>query len=68
KNYSLNELVELLNLKMSKRIKPKYVENNVSDYVDATLADTCKAKKELGFEAKISLSQGIEKLIEYYRT
>jgi len=67
KNYSLNELVALLNKKLGKKIKAGYVENKVRDYVDATLADTSKAKKELGFEAKVSLDAGIGKLIEYYK-
>ncbi|MFA5108768.1 MAG: NAD-dependent epimerase/dehydratase family protein [Candidatus Micrarchaeia archaeon] len=64
KNYSLNELMELLNKKLGKKIKAQYIENKVKDYVEETLADTTKAKKELGFEAKISLADGIERLIK----
>ena len=67
KNYSLNELVEILNSKLGKKISTKYIENKVRDYVDVTLADTTKAKDELGFEAGIALEQGIEKLINYYK-
>ncbi|MFH1306948.1 MAG: NAD-dependent epimerase/dehydratase family protein [Candidatus Micrarchaeota archaeon] len=64
KSYSLNKLIEILNRKLSTSIKPKYVENKIKNYVQDTLADTSKAKKELGFEAKISLEEGIEKLLK----
>jgi UDP-glucose 4-epimerase len=63
KSYSLNEVVAMLNAALKKNIKPTYIENKVKNYVAHTLADTTKAKKELGFEAKVSLEQGIAKLI-----
>ncbi len=63
KTYTLNQLVDILNKKLDTSIKPEYIENKVKNYVQITLADTTKAKKELGFEAKITLENGIEKLI-----
>ena len=61
KNYSLNEVIELLNKILGKNIKPKYIENPIKNYVVETLADTSKAEKELGFKAKIELEDGINK-------
>ncbi len=63
KSYTLNQMVKILNAKLRTRIKPLYVKNEIKNYVQATLADTSKAKKELGFVAEISLEQGIAKLI-----
>lgn len=67
KSYSLNQLVELLNKKLNKNIKPIYLENKIKNYVQHTLADTTKAKIELGFEASISLEEGLNKLISFYK-
>jgi len=66
KSITINEMIELLNKKLGKEIKPKYIENPIKNYVQKTLADTSKSEKELGFKAKINLSEGIDKLIEYY--
>ena len=63
KDYSLNELIDILNDALGKDIEPKYVENPIKNYVQNTKADTEKAKKELGFEYKYSLKEGIEKLL-----
>lgn len=63
KSCSLNELAALLNGKLGTSLKPVYVENRIKNYVQATLADTSKAKKELGFESKVSLEEGIARLI-----
>ncbi len=62
--YSLNELVSILNEILGTDIKPIYVKNSLKNYVYETLADTRKARQELGFEAKISLEEGIKKLIK----
>ncbi len=66
-NYSLNELVEKLNRFLGKNIKAKYVENPMAKtYVHETLADPSKAEKMIGFKTKVSLDEGIKKLIDYY--
>ena len=62
KNYSLNEAVEKLQKITGRKIKPKYIKMPVKNYVMVTQADTSKAKKELGFSAKINLDKGIELL------
>ena len=61
--HSLNELIYFLNQALGKNIKPSYQDNPLQNYVQHTQADITKAKKELGFTAKVSLKQGIEKLI-----
>ena len=66
KNYSLNQLVGILNKMLGKRIEARYVENPIKNYVCHTLADITKAKEVLGFEAKTSLEEGIRKIKPYY--
>jgi len=63
KNYSFNEVIKLLNKYLGKDIKPIYKPNPIKNYVYHTLADTTKAEKILGFEAKISLEEGIRNII-----
>lgn len=63
KCYSLNELVNTLNKILGTDIQPTYQKNLLQNYVQGTLADTSKAKEKLGFEAKVALRDGIEKII-----
>ncbi len=62
KNYSLNEAMEKLQKITGKNIDPKYIKMPVKNYVMTTLADPSKAKKEIGFEAKVGLDKGISLL------
>ncbi len=63
KSYSLNEVIKIINTQLKKDIKPTYIENNVKNYVAHTLADISKTKKELGFEAKVKLEEGIRNIL-----
>jgi UDP-glucose 4-epimerase len=63
RNYSFNEVIKIINKLLNKDIKPIYKPNPIKNYVYHTLADTTKAEKILGFKAKISLEEGIKKLI-----
>jgi UDP-glucose 4-epimerase len=63
---TINDMIAMLARKLGKDMKPKYVENKIKNYVQDTLADTNKAEKELGFRAKVSLDQGIDRLIKAY--
>ncbi len=67
KNKSSNEIVEVINRKLGKDIRPIYVSNPIKNYVYHTLADTTKARKTLKFEARVDLEEGIERTIDYYR-
>jgi UDP-glucose 4-epimerase len=66
RNTSLKEVVGILNQKLGASIEPKYEPNTIKNYVQHTLADTSKAEKELGFRARISLEDGIGRLIKHY--
>jgi UDP-glucose 4-epimerase len=61
-SYSLNEIAERIGTKI------RYVPVPFSNYVDATMADTTKAEKFLGFKARISLNDGLQQLNDYYHT
>ncbi len=63
---SFNEVVNILNRVLGKKIKPQYKQNPIKNYVADTQADTTKAKKILGFEAKTTLEEGAKKLLEFY--
>lgn len=67
KNFSLNELVDLLNRMLGKNVKPKYIEMPVKNYVHETLADTAKSEKKLGFRARVTLEEGLRLINEYYK-
>ncbi len=64
KSVSINKMIGMLNEALKKEVEPEYVENPIENYVKKTLADTEKAEKLLGFKAKISLREGIKKLVE----
>jgi len=57
KNYTVNEMAALLGTKV------RYADNPLPNYVQRTLADTTKARKVLGFEAKVSLEEGLKRLV-----
>jgi UDP-glucose 4-epimerase len=63
KNYSFNEVINLLDKYLGKNIKPIYKPNPIKNYVYHTLADTTKAEKILGFKAKVSLEEGIKNIV-----
>ena len=61
---SFNDVVDILNLELCTSIIPTYIDNPIKNYVDHTLADTRQAKGVLGFDAKVTLEQGMHKLCE----
>ncbi len=63
---SVNELVEIFSKVVGKEIKSEYTSPRKGEVKRISLnADL--AKRELGFEAKYSLSEGIRKTIDWYR-
>jgi UDP-glucose 4-epimerase len=64
KGTSVKEMLEKLMRTLNKRAEPVYVKTPISNYVMHTQADTTKAKKELGFQAKYTLDQGIRAMLE----
>jgi len=62
--HSFNQIIEIINKKLGKNVKPIYKPNPIKNYVQQTLADTSKAEKKLRFKAKISLEKGITYLTQ----
>jgi UDP-glucose 4-epimerase len=65
KAYSFNDVIAILNKKLGLSVKPQYKENPIKNYVMYTLADTSKAEKEIGFEAKYNLEEGLCNIINF---
>jgi len=66
KAYSFNQIIDILNKQLGTNIKPTYIKNPISNYVTHTLADMRKTENELGFRAKYSLEEGIQRLVKFY--
>ena len=66
KAYSFNDVIEMLNEMLGSKIKAKYAENPIKNYVAHTQADTTNLAKVLGFEAKYDLGDGIDLLLKHY--
>ncbi|MDD1776201.1 MAG: NAD-dependent epimerase/dehydratase family protein [Candidatus Methanomethylicus sp.] len=64
---SFTQIVDLLNESLGTSLKAKYVPNPIKNYVYRTRADTSKAKSGLGFSARISLKEGIARVVDYYK-
>jgi UDP-glucose 4-epimerase len=62
---SLNELCELLLRMSDSKLRPEYREARAVANVQTRRAAVEKAKRELGFEAKVSLEQGLRELIRW---
>ena len=58
------ELIEIINNAMGKNIEPIFKESTSKTYDFIT--DISKAKKQLGFNPKVSIKEGIEKTISNY--
>ena len=61
---SFNEVIGMINAQLGTDIKQNYIENPIKNYVRDTLADTSKCREALGFQARISLEEGIRGLVE----
>lgn len=65
KDYSLLEMVEVINQAMGKSIEPKCIPNPVKEgYVMTQLASLDKISKELGYKPTITLEWGVKRLVE----
>jgi UDP-glucose 4-epimerase len=62
---SLNELCDLLLRLTNSRLRPEYRESRAVANVQTRRAAVEKAKRELGFEASVSLEQGLRDLIRW---
>jgi UDP-glucose 4-epimerase len=64
---SLNDLAYGLAKVMGSDLKPEYGEERKVNPVARRLADVSKAKQLLGFEAEVSLEEGLRKLVDWWR-
>ena len=65
-NYTFNQIVHLLNDRLGNFIKAEYRSNPLKNYVRYTRADITKAKHLLKWEPRVSLTEGVDKLIKFY--
>ncbi len=66
KEYSFNRIVEMLNEALGANIAPKHIKNPLKNYVQNTLSDISKIKREIGWSPKVSFEEGIKKIVEFY--
>ncbi len=66
RDYSILELVKILNKILNKNIKPIFLKPRPAD-VFRTLADLSRPKKSLGFKPKIDFVGGLELTVEYFK-
>lgn len=64
---SLNDLAAALARAMGVEVSPKYAPERKVNAVKRRLASTDKAKRLLGFEAAVSLDEGLSRLAEWWR-
>lgn len=63
KDYSLLELIEIINKVLSKNIKPKLVKNPMKEnYIYTQFADLSKIKRDLGYRPSVSLEEGLREI------
>lgn len=62
----LMELVKAIESSLGKEARMKFVEPQVGD-VALTHSDSSKARELLGFEAKVSLQEGVRELVDWYK-
>ena len=65
-NMSFNGVINLINGKLDKSIRPEYRTNPLNNYVRHTKADVSKASHLLRWRPKTTVVDGIDKLIEFY--
>ena len=65
---SLNQLAKALIKTMGSSVEPIHVEQRKVNPVSRRLADTSVAKELLGFEAEVSLEDGLARLVDWWRS
>lgn len=66
KNYSVLQLVKILNEIMGKKIKPIFLNPRPGD-VFKTLADLSRSRKVLGFSPKINFLEGLKLAVKFFK-
>ena len=63
---TLNNLIESINSILGMYIEPKYEGERIGD-VKHSLADITKAKSIIGYEPKVSVNEGLKKLVDWMK-
>jgi UDP-glucose 4-epimerase len=63
KKTSLNELAAILGRIVGKDVKPSHAEPRAGD-IRESLADISRARKELGYDPKVGVEEGLRRLVE----
>ncbi|MCX5706291.1 MAG: NAD-dependent epimerase/dehydratase family protein, partial [Candidatus Omnitrophica bacterium] len=66
RDYTVLDLVRILNKAIDKNIKPKFLPLRRGD-VFKTLADLGKSRRFLGFKPEIDFSQGLKLTVDYFK-
>jgi UDP-glucose 4-epimerase len=64
---SLNQLAAALLEVMDSDLQPEYGPERKVNAVSRRLADTSKAKRQLGFTAKVNLQDGLSRLVDWWQ-
>ena len=63
----LNGLIDLIELKLGKKAIRNYLPVQLGD-VEKTWANISKSEKMLNFKAKVSLEEGIERFVDWFKS
>ena len=63
---SVNGLIEIIEEKIGKEAKVKYIEKQKGDVRD-TLADVNKAKAELSWTPEMEIKEGLKNFVEWWK-
>jgi UDP-glucuronate 4-epimerase len=64
---TINELLAMFEERLGKKAIVEYIPSHRADVFE-NLADVSKARKDLGWEPKVSLSDGIDAMVDWYLT
>ena len=62
---TINELLAMFEERLGKKAVVEYIPSHRADVFE-NLADVSKARKDLGWEPKVSLSEGIDAMVDWY--
>ena len=65
---SLNELALAVLMAMGSDLRPEHTAERIVNPVPRRLADTTRARELLGFEAEVSLDEGLRRLVEWWQS
>lgn len=61
---SFNKLIEILNMMLATKLKPKYVKVPIKNYIDTQMHDITKISRALGYKPQYTLERGIAEMLD----